>query len=144
MGPTGPVPVDVVDNGDGTYQVTYNPQDAGRHDVAVTLDGKPIKGSTFRVDVNAGAWAGKSTMETFHFVVRAHDKRGKPLTVGGAKIKASVKKPSGQACEHTKIEDHRNGTYTVSYQAKETGIFKVSVTIAGKEIVGSPFEQKIA
>lgn len=57
MGPTGPVPCDVVDNGDGTYAVTYNPEDAGRHDIAVTLEGKPIKGSTFRVDINAGKFS---------------------------------------------------------------------------------------
>jgi len=144
MGPTGPVPVDVVDNGDGTYQVTYNPQDAGRHDIAVTLEGKPIKGSTFRVDINAGAWAGKTRMEAFYFTVRTYDKRGKPLTVGGARIKASVNKPNGQACEQTKIADNKDGTYTVSYKADESGNYKVSVTIDNKEIVGSPFNQTIA
>jgi len=144
MGPTGPVPVNVVDNGDGTYQVTYEPKDAGRHDIAVTLEGKPIKGSTFRVDINPGAWAGKSIMETFYFQVRAHDKRGKPLTVGGARIKASVKKPNGQECQDTKIDDNRNGTYTVTYKARDTGTYKISVTIDGKDIVGSPFDQKIA
>jgi hypothetical protein len=144
MGPTGPVPVDVVDNGDGTYQVTYHPDDAGRHDIAVTLEGKPIKGSTFRVDVNAGAWAGNTVMESFSFVVKAHDKRGKPLTVGGAKIKASVTKPNGSNCEHTKIDDNRNGSYLITFKAKESGVFKVSTKIDGKEIVGSPFDQKIA
>jgi len=82
-------------------------------------------------------------METFYFVVRAHDKRGKPLTVGGAKIKASVKKPNGQNCEFTKLEDNRNGTYTVSYKASQSGLYKVSVTIDGREICGSPFDQKI-
>jgi len=143
-GPTGPVPAHVVDNGDGTYQVTYHPQDAGRHDVAVTLEGKPIKGSTFRVDVNAGAFAGKSIMESFSFVVRAHDKRGKALTVGGAKLTASVSKPNGQACQHTKVQDHNNGSYTVSFQAREPGVYKVSTKIDGKDIVGSPFDQKIA
>jgi filamin len=144
MGPTGPVPVDVVDNGDGTYQVTYQPQDAGRHDIAVTLEGKPIKGSTFRVDVNAGAFAGKTIMESFSYVVRAHDKRGKPLTVGGAKISAQVTKPNGQACQQTKLEDHKNGSYTITFQAREAGVYKVSTKIDGKEIVGSPFDQKIA
>jgi len=144
MGPTGPVPVEVVDNGDGTYQVTYHPDDAGRHDIAVTLEGKPIKGSTFRVDVNAGAWAGKTVMETFTFVVKAHDKRGKPLTVGGAKLTAAVTKPNGQACQHTKVEDNRNGTYNVSFKAVESGNFKVSTKIDGKDIVGSPFDQKIS
>jgi len=143
-GPTGPVAAEVVDNGDGTYNVTYHPQDAGRHDIAVTLEGKPIKGSTFRVDVQAGAWAGKTVMETFQFVVKAHDKRGKPLTTGGARIKASVTKPNGSPCEHTKVEDNKNGTYTVTFKAAESGTFKVSTQIDGKEIVGSPFDQTIA
>ena len=144
MGPTGPVPCEVVDNGDGTYGVTYNPEDAGRHDIAVTLEGKPIKGSTFRVDVEAGAWAGKSFVEWFSFIVKAHDKRGRPLTVGGAKITASVTKPDGSTCKDTKIEDHKNGSYTVSFKAREPGNYKVSTKIDGKEIMGSPFDQKIA
>jgi len=143
LGPTGPVPVEVVDNGDGTYAVTYHPEDAGRHDIAVTLEGKPIKGSTFRVDVNAGAFAGKTVFEQFSVVVRAHDKRGKPLTTGGARIKASVTKPNGQACSQTKLEDHNNGTYTISFKASESGAYKVSTTIDGKEIVGSAFTQNM-
>lgn len=144
MGPTGPIPCDVVDNGDGTYAVAYNPTDAGRHDIAVTLDGKPIKGSTFRVDVNAGSWAGKSVMDIFHFTVRTNDKRGRPLTVGGAKISATVTKPNGQPCEHTKITDNHNGTYTISYKASESGNYTISCKIAGHEICGSPFTQRIA
>jgi len=144
MGPTGPVPVQVVDNGDGTYAVTYHPEDAGRHDIAVTLEGKPIKGSTFRVDVQAGAWAGKTIMESFSFVVKAHDKRGKPLTVGGAKITSSVAKPNGQQCNQTKVDDQRNGSYLITFKAQEPGLYKVSTKIDGKDIVGSPFDQKIA
>jgi len=143
-GPTGPVACDVVDNNDGTYAVTYHPQDAGRHDIAVTLEGKPIKGSTFRVDIAAGAFAGKTIMESFSYVVKAHDKRGKPLTVGGAKITASVKKPNGQACQQTKLEDNKNGSYTVTFKAAEPGVYQVSTKIDGKDIVGSPFDQKIA
>jgi len=144
QGPTGPVPVDVVDNGDGTYQVTYHPDDAGRHDIAVTLEGKPIKGSTFRVDVQAGAFAGKSIIETFTYVVRAHDKRGKPLTVGGAKLTADVTKPNGQKCPQTKVEDNKNGSYNVTFKSSESGVFKISTKIAGKDILGSPFDQKFS
>jgi filamin len=144
QGPTGPVPVQVVDNGDGTYNVTYNPEDAGRHDIAVTLDGKPIKGSTFKVDIKPGAWAGKSVMEYFSFAVKTADKRGKPLTVGGAKIKAVVTKPNGQLCEKTKIQDQNNGTYVITYYAEQSGNYRAEVTIDGKNIVGSPFTQTIA
>jgi len=144
QGPTGPVPVDVVDNGDGTYSVTYKPEDAGRHDIAVTLEGKPIKGSTFKVDIKPGAWAGKTVIEHFIFSVKAHDKRGKPLTVGGAKIKCQVTKPDGSPCAKTKLQDNNNGTYTVTFYPEQSGNYKVSVTIDGKEIVGCPFTQHIS
>jgi len=144
QGPTGPVPVDVVDNGDGTYSVTYNPEDAGRHDIAVTLDGKPIKGSTFKVDVKPGAFAGKSVMEYFTFCVKAHDKRGKPLTVGGAKIKCSVSLPDGSVCNKTQLQDCNNGTYIITFHTPVPGKYKVETTIDGKPIVGNPFTTHIA
>jgi len=144
QGPTGPIPVEVVDNGDGTYNVTYNPDDAGRHDIAVTLDGKPIKGSTFKVEVKPGAWAGKSTMEFFYFDVKSQDKRGRPLTTGGAKIKVQVKKPDGQQCQESSVQDLNNGSYTIKYKAAEPGQYHVSVTIDGREIAGSPFTQNIS
>jgi len=144
QGPTGPVPVDVVDNGDGTYNVTYNPEDAGRHDIAVTLDGKPIKGSTFKVDVKPGAWAGKSVMEYFTFCVKSHDKRGKPLTVGGAKIKCTVTKPDGSLCTKTQVQDCQNGTYIITFKTEIPGQYRVETTIDGKPICGNPFTTTIA
>jgi hypothetical protein len=82
-------------------------------------------------------------METFFFKVQASDKRGRPLTVGGAKITATVKKPNGQECPQTKIEDHRNGTYTISFKAAESGLFAIHVNIANHPIVGSPFDLRI-
>jgi len=144
MGPTGPVPVDIVDNGDGTYQVTYQPQDAGRHDIAVTLDGKPIKGSTFKVDIKPGAWPGNTIIEYFYFTVRAIDKRGKHVPTGGENVSVVVYKPDGQKCKDTKVEDRGDGTYHVTYRATESGKYKVEVRVNGKDIKGSPFVQQIA
>jgi uncharacterized protein YfaS (alpha-2-macroglobulin family) len=83
-------------------------------------------------------------IETFSFVVHASDKRGRPLTVGGAKIEATVTKPDGQQCKETKVDDKNDGTYVISFKAQQGGNFKISTKIDGKEIVGSPFEQKIA
>ena len=83
-------------------------------------------------------------MESFSYVVKAHDKRGKPLTVGGARITATVRKPNGQECSATKVDDHNNGSYTITFKAAEPGMYQVSTKIDGKEIVGSPFDQKIA
>jgi len=38
-----PVIAQVKDNEDGTYTVTYQPNTAGKHHLAVTVDGKPVK-----------------------------------------------------------------------------------------------------
>jgi len=144
MGPTGPIHADVVDNGDGTYQVTYQPEDAGRHDIAVTLDGKPIKGSTFHVDIKPGALPGNTIIEWFYFTVRAIDKRGKHVPTGGENVHVQVYKPDGAKCKDTKVEDRQDGTYHVSYKASVSGNYKVEVQVNGKDIKGSPFTQKIA
>jgi len=98
----------------------------------------------FKVDVKPGAFAGKSVMEYFTFCVKAHDKRGKPLTVGGAKIKCSVSLPDGSVCNKTQLQDCNNGTYIITFHTPVPGKYKVETTIDGKPIVGNPFTTHIA
>jgi len=42
-----PVRGDTVDNKDGTYSVSFTPQETGEHKLSITIHNKPIKGSTF-------------------------------------------------------------------------------------------------
>jgi len=142
-GPTGPIECAVVDNGDGTYSCEYQPQDAGRHDVAITLDGAPIKGSTYHVDIKPGAWPGNTFIEYFYFTIRSVDKRGKNKTFGGEDIKVHVNGPSGEVRD-VQLQDKGDGTYHVTYKAIDSGDYKVSVLLNGQNIRGSPFHQKIA
>jgi filamin len=142
-GPSGPIPCDVVDNGDGTYNCSYQPEDAGRHDVAVTLDGTPIKGSTYHVDIKPGAWPGNTFIEYFQFSVRTVDKRGQNKTFGGEDVKVNVTGPSGPVSD-VQLQDKGDGTYYVTYKAADTGDYKVDVLLNGHHIRGSPFHQKIA
>jgi len=141
-GPNGPIHCDVVDNGDGTYACTYQPEDAGRHDVAITLDGTPIKGSTYHVDIKPGAWPGNTFIETFNFTIRSVDKRGANKTFGGEDVKVHVNGPHGAA--EASLQDRGDGTYHVTYKAVDSGDYKVSVLLNGQNIRGSPFHQKIA
>lgn len=140
QGPSGPIKADVKDNGDGTYDVTYQPEDSGVHDIAVTLDGAPIKGSTFHVDIAPGAWAGNSGIEGFSFVVATRDKRNQPMTVGGAAVKVAVLGPKKETIQ-VKLEDHNNGQYTAKYSLPAPGQYSVSVTIDNSHVKGSPFTQ---
>jgi filamin len=142
QGPTGPIECDTIDNGDGTYDCTYQPQDAGRHDVNITLDGQPIKGSTYVVDIKPGAWAANTFIEHFYFNIRTVDKRGANKTFGGENIAVVVDGPSGSVPGD--IQDRGDGTYYVSYQAINSGDYRINVTLNGENIRGSPFTQRIA
>ena len=49
--PTGEEEVQITDCQDGNYTVHYKPKSAGRHDVAIEINGWPLTGSPWRVDV---------------------------------------------------------------------------------------------
>jgi len=142
QGPNGPIQAKVKDNKDGTYGVTYQPEDAGVHDIAVTLGDIPIKGSTFHVDVAPGPWAANSIIETHSFVLLARDKRNQDLKIGGAPVKVSITGPRKELVK-VELQDHNNGRYTATYGLKNTGQHTVSVTIDDKNVKGSPFTQNI-
>ena len=42
----------IVDNGDGTYDVTHKPLTAGRYTIAISLLGEPLPGSPFACSVS--------------------------------------------------------------------------------------------
>ena len=58
--PSGPdLPVDVKDNGDGTYTLEYVPERPGRHSVDVKYGGRRVPKSPFRVQVKPSGDASK-------------------------------------------------------------------------------------
>jgi len=142
QGPTGPVHCDIKDNGDGTYDCVYQPDNAGLHDVAVTLNGTPIKGSTFHVQIKPGAWPKNTIIESFNFTIRAIDKRGKPVPNGGEDVKVNMKGPQGAV--PVQFQDRGDGTYYVTYQTNSSGEYTCDVLVNGQHIKGSPFTQKHA
>ena len=47
-GPNGPVPVEIKDNDDGTFNCSYNPVDVGEHKVIVGFNNKPAAKSPYK------------------------------------------------------------------------------------------------
>jgi filamin len=142
QGPNGPIKAKVDDNGDGTYNVTYQPEDAGMHDIAVTLGDAPIKGSTFHVDIAPGAWAANSSIENYTFMLQTRDKKNKNMTVGGAPVKVDIQAPNKQKV-NVDLKDNNDGTYIAKYSIKGKGAHTVNVTIDGHHVQGSPFTQNM-
>jgi len=141
QGPTGEVPVKVVDNGDGTYSVSYLPNGAGPHDIAVTLGDVPIKGSTFHVDIKPGPWARNTFIKEYSFVVQTRDKHDVDIKEGGFEVGVEIKGPRGPVTAN--LQDNGDGTYTVTYVIKDKGEYKLNVTVEGTSVKGSPFIQTV-
>jgi filamin len=150
------VPVKVRDNEDGTFSVEYQAKDPGVHTVDVML-GHPItplyydhiKGSPFKVPIEAGTDASKSraygpgledgvqdTLPT-HFTIEARDRNGNPIKKGGDPFEVKIQGPNGPV--DAKIKDNNDGTYLVEYAPSDSGRHKIDVKLKGKDIQDAPF-----
>jgi len=152
----------VVDNGDGTYGVTYHPDVPGDYVVNVALEGQPIKNSPITVNCKSGTDAGLSGFTTFHFSVQTRDKRGNNKTFGGDDFRVTISgtilssnlslSPSqithlrisiGPASVEVHTADNGDGTYSASYALNQRGAYTINVHLNGRELNGSPFKQEL-
>jgi len=134
-GPDGEISPKVVDNGDGTYSVSYAPDTPGDYNIDVELEGKPIKGAPFKVKAKAGTDADNSGFGIFSFTLQARDKRGKDKTFGGDKFEVNIKGPQGSDVEVNTL-DNNDGTYTAIYalSGEKGRDFNVHAKLNGKTI----------
>jgi len=134
------VPVNLVDNGDGSYRANFAPVKAGRHKVGSKLRGKPVGGSPYTIKVNAGATE-DSFVERFSFIIRTRTKDGQLKKVGGDRFIATVLSPEGTQVEGVQVADLNDGRHEVSYTVTTEGEYRVYAKINGRNIKGSPWKQ---
>jgi len=72
------------------------------------------------------------------FVITARDKFSQPILEGGEAFVVGVEFPNGEGAAGI-VKDLNNGTYSVTYSTKFEGLHKVSITLNGEHIEGSPF-----
>lgn len=83
-----------------------------------------------------GVEAGVRTATPTHFTVDcAH--------AGPGDVQIALQNEKGQDVPF-KINDNRDGTFTVDYTAPSPGTYKVTVTFAGKEVPQSPLKVQVA
>eukprot|EP00010_Vexillifera_abyssalis_P008583 CAMPEP_0201543964 /NCGR_PEP_ID=MMETSP0173_2-20130828/240_1 /ASSEMBLY_ACC=CAM_ASM_000268 /TAXON_ID=218659 /ORGANISM="Vexillifera sp., Strain DIVA3 564/2" /LENGTH=875 /DNA_ID=CAMNT_0047951895 /DNA_START=37 /DNA_END=2664 /DNA_ORIENTATION=- len=154
-GPNGPVDAKVTDNGDGTYDVEYTPDDAGNHQIAVTLDGDAIKDMPQDVNIKPAVVTGNSTAEgpgvegpckvDKHgpVTIIARDEDGKQVAFGGFDFEIEVTGPNGPV-DHDGIKDNEDGTYSTGWTPTHSGEHTVAITSEGQPIKDSPFTFTVA
>lgn len=136
----GPAPVnaEVVDNGNGTYSVTYHPDVPGPYTINVSLEGSHIKDSPFHVTAKSGTDAGLSGFTSFSFVVQTRDKHGQNKNFGGDKFDVSI---SGPASVDVHTRDNNDGTYSANYTLNQRGTYTISIKLNGQNLGSSPLTQ---
>jgi hypothetical protein len=113
-GPVDTIDADVVDNGDGTYGVTYAAATGGTYELMITLRGDAIKAMPVALQVNTVAGActasgpgveGGDLTAPAAFVIVANDPTGACMGRGGENFAVVVTAPDGTTQE-TPVNDN--------------------------------------
>jgi len=141
------VPVTIKDNGDGTYTCDYEPTQAGKFVITVSLDGDAVKGTPKNIRIREGVDSNKLGRATFTATIAARNKDGELKSEGGDEWVVTIVSLSDSSEVPNKAKDHGNGTYSVEYKLDAPSgddhpqEFSLSMTLNGDHIPGSPFKQ---
>jgi len=143
----------VMDNGDGTYDVTYDTKEPGDYVVNVLLDGnKQVSGVPKTVHIKPAASPHNSYAEgeglerafdnePARFVIHAVDPKGNHRTDGGDAFHVAVHGPHGSI--PVTVEDNNDGTYQVEYAPTLAGDYRIDVTLKGHPIKNAPHHVQV-
>ncbi|XP_034239661.1 filamin-A isoform X3 [Thrips palmi] len=140
LGPDGyPRKVKVVDNGDGTYKVTYTPDDCGRYKINIKYAGKDVPncpisvqafatGNADKCKITEGIQQNLASGEEYCITVNAKN-------AGLGAVTCRIRSTSGSDLD-IDIEDNGDGTFSVYYTVKDAGDYTLSVKFGGQPVPG--------
>uniref|UniRef100_A0A8C1I450 Filamin B n=1 Tax=Cyprinus carpio carpio TaxID=630221 RepID=A0A8C1I450_CYPCA len=143
-----PKKVNIQDNRDGTYKVSYVPDKVGRYTIVIKYGGDEIPTSPYRVRATATGDASKCTVtgpgigptigigEEVGFMVNTKG-------AGKGKVSCVVVTPDGTEVEAEVIENE-DGTFDIFYTAPKPGTYVIYVRFGGENIPRSPFKVTIS
>jgi hypothetical protein len=143
------------DADDGVYTVDFFTTKAGLQStylIAVKLGEAEALGSPFSLHIQAApANASMSVLSTTmsaitagsqqQVLLHAADGFGNRREVGGDDIQSEME--GAFVTMAGEVLDHGNGSYSIKYQATMSGLYAVSVTLAGEHVGGSPFSVSV-
>ncbi|XP_053149776.1 filamin-B isoform X3 [Hemicordylus capensis] len=140
--------VEVQDNKDGTYAVTYVPLSAGMYTLKMKYGGEPVPNFPAQVKVDPAVDTSKIKVfgpgiegrDVFREATTDFTVDATPLTkTGGDHIKAQIVNPSGASTDCI-VKDNADGTYAVEFTPYERGPHTVEVTYDDVPVANSPFK----
>jgi len=141
------VPIEVIDNEDGTYTCSYpGVRKAGVYELVPKLEGVPVKGAPFKLVVSPGDYSVDNTHILFPEVnisgmegpvITLRDDHLNARNTGGEKIVAEIRRKT--RLPPVKAHSTSDGTYEIDYPASLKGKYEASVTVNGKDAPGGPW-----
>eukprot|EP01121_Diplochlamys_sp_Union-15-3_P012258 TRINITY_DN3647_c0_g1_i2.p1 TRINITY_DN3647_c0_g1~~TRINITY_DN3647_c0_g1_i2.p1 ORF type:complete len:881 (+),score=248.65 TRINITY_DN3647_c0_g1_i2:66-2708(+) len=156
IGGPGQAKVEAFDNGDGTYDVEWEPTAAGRWRIVITIDGKAPRGSPFIIEVPAEDADVVSEASAAHTTAVGNGLDGSIIPLGSTMVFTIIPKDendqigrvisgnikigfSGPAQAKAAFYENDDGTYDVEWETEKPGIYSVSIKLGDADIVGSPY-----
>lgn len=149
-GPDGEVVPTLTDKGDGDIDVVYQVENPGDYDIAIDLNGIPIKDSPFKAHIEPAVdlertyaegpgLEGAKDNEPAKFKVYAFDNKGEPVPDQDIKLLVEpLGDNAGGAVPETKVTDNGDGTYDCEYNPEVAGPYKITAQLDGNDIKGTP------
>lgn len=156
--PSGSIPANITDKGDGSYDVVYEAKEPGDYIINVAICDEPIQDMPSHLSVHPGAdpsrtyatgrgvkspgFAGLPHPFTIHCV----DPNGNPVNVGGHTFHPVITGPNGKdiPCD---LKDNGDGTYSGCYTPDKIGDYVVNLKMDKngklKGIKDNPFRIKV-
>jgi hypothetical protein len=125
----------IVDNNDGTYDVSLTLQRAGSHSLPLRINGVECSHSPLKLACVAASAKGTQCIvinggiskfaagEDAAFVIETRDEFGNVLNVGGSAVSVEIE---GQSAPNTSARDEGNGRYECKFRVFTTGDCLVS------------------
>ncbi|XP_060516412.1 filamin-A isoform X2 [Cylas formicarius] len=142
------VDLKLVEKADGTIEGVYTPKSGNRHTVQVNYGGVAVKNSPFRINVSEPVDASK--VQCFGPGIQDGVKAGSPThfnidarEAGDADLDVHLVNEDTHQEIPVKLTDNGDRTYTVDYEAPQSGTYTVTLHYGGLKVPSTPVKFKV-
>jgi filamin len=149
IGPQGtPVKPSIQSVGDGTYFVSYVPEDVGQHKITVKYAGQEIPTGPFRVNTVPTGDASKVKVQTETIKQRLSVSEESVIRVrteeaGFGNITCQVTSSATTEIIEATVTENNDGTVTIRYQPTMAGVYKLDLKFGGVAVPMGHIEQTV-